>query len=394
MSATDTDPVEVFISYSHKDEALRKQLGTHLSVLKRQRVIDEWHDRCIGAGQEWAGAIDEHLNSAAVILLLVSPDFLASEYCYDREMTRALQRHNAGEARVIPVILRTSLWEGAPFARLQALPENGRAITSWTDRDKALTDVARGLDRAVQQIRAVQAAAERVGRPTQRLPLIWNVPSLRNPHFTDRKALLDELHQKLMRSPVALTAVRGMGGVGKTQLALEYAYRHAGEFDLVWWLRAEEPSTLLEGYAALAALLGLAQEGVRELAVRADAVCRELARRERWLLVFDNASHQEDVKGLIPRAGGGCVLITSRSRTWPFAVTLDVPTLDVPSSIEFLLARTGQGDEAAAKALAEELGHLPLALELAAASVAKTGLELATYVDVFRTSRRTVGALA
>ena len=107
MSASSAPPIEVFISYSHKDEALREKLGTHLSLLKRQGVIDEWHDRRIGAGQEWAGAIDEHLNSAAVILLLVSADFVASDYCYDLEMTRALERHDAGDARVIPVILRT-----------------------------------------------------------------------------------------------------------------------------------------------------------------------------------------------------------------------------------------------------------------------------------------------
>ena len=90
MSASPTPPIEVFISYSHKDEVLREQLGTHLSLLRRRGVIDAWHDRRIGAGQEWAGAIDEHLNSAAVILLLISPDFLASDYCYDLEMTRAL----------------------------------------------------------------------------------------------------------------------------------------------------------------------------------------------------------------------------------------------------------------------------------------------------------------
>ena len=147
-------PVELFISYSHKDERLREQLGTHLSLLKRQGVIDEWHDRCIGAGREWADAIDEHLNTAAVILLLVSADFLASRYCYELEMKRALERHDVGDARVIPVILRDVFWEGAPFARLQALPRNGRAVTLWADRDRAFTDVARGIHGAVQDIRA------------------------------------------------------------------------------------------------------------------------------------------------------------------------------------------------------------------------------------------------
>ena len=146
-------PIELFISYSHKDEPLREQLGTHLSLLKRQGVIDEWHDRRIGAGQEWAGAIDEHLNHAAVILLLVSADFLASDYCYDLEMTRALERHDADDARVIPVILRPVDWRGAPFAKLQALPKDGKPVTSWPDRDEAFTDIARGIRKAVEDLR-------------------------------------------------------------------------------------------------------------------------------------------------------------------------------------------------------------------------------------------------
>jgi hypothetical protein len=152
MSANPASPIEVFISYSHKDEALREQLGAHLALLKRERVIDEWHDRRIDAGQEWAGAIDEHLNSAAVVLLLVSANFVASDYCYDLEMTRALQRHDAGEARVIPVILREVDWRGAPFAKLKALRKDGKPVTSWSKRDKALADVARGIREAVEAL--------------------------------------------------------------------------------------------------------------------------------------------------------------------------------------------------------------------------------------------------
>jgi TIR domain len=152
MSASSAPPIEVFISYSHKDEALRDKLGTHLSLLKRQGIIDEWHDRRIGAGQEWAGVIDERLNSAAVILLLVSPDFLASDYCYDLEMKRALERHGAGDARVIPVILRHADLEGAPFAKLQALPKDAKPVKSWSDEDEAFADVARGIRKAVEAL--------------------------------------------------------------------------------------------------------------------------------------------------------------------------------------------------------------------------------------------------
>jgi hypothetical protein len=152
------EAVELFYSYSHKDERLRERLQTHLSLLKRQGILAEWHDRKIAAGSEWAGQIDEHLNTARVILLLISPDFLASDYCYDLEMTRALERHDAGEARVIPIILRPVDWQGAPFARLQALPKDARPVTQWPSQDAAFTNVAAGIRAVVETLRKTRSA--------------------------------------------------------------------------------------------------------------------------------------------------------------------------------------------------------------------------------------------
>ena len=153
-----TEAVEVFYSYSHKDERLRDKLQTHLSLLKRQGFIAEWHDRRIAASDEWAGQIDEHLSTAKIILLLISPDFLASDYCYDLEMTRALERHDAGEARVIPIILRSVDWREAPFAKLQALPKDGKPVTEWPNRDAAFTNVAAGIRAVVEALRKTGAA--------------------------------------------------------------------------------------------------------------------------------------------------------------------------------------------------------------------------------------------
>jgi hypothetical protein len=138
-------PVEVFYSYSHKDDDLRERLVTHLKLLQRQGVIKGWHDRLISAGTEWEGQIDHYLESAQIILLLISADFLASDYCYDKEMTRALARHEAGEARVIPIILKSVDWTGAPFSKLQALPRDGKAVTSWSNQDEAFTQIAQGI---------------------------------------------------------------------------------------------------------------------------------------------------------------------------------------------------------------------------------------------------------
>ncbi|MFK0207189.1 toll/interleukin-1 receptor domain-containing protein [Agrobacterium sp. NPDC090283] len=138
----------VFFSYSHIDEALRDQLEKQLAMLKRQGVIETWHDRRIGAGQDIHASIDDHINTDDIILLLVSADFIASDYCYDIEMQRAMERHERNEAIVIPVILRACDWHSAPFGKLNAVPRDGKPITQWTDIDEAMLQVAKAVREA------------------------------------------------------------------------------------------------------------------------------------------------------------------------------------------------------------------------------------------------------
>lgn len=149
---TPAHPLEVFFSYSHRDEKMRSRLEAHLSSLKRERLISEWHDRKIKPGTEWKGQIDAHLDSSRIVLLLISADFLASDYCYDVEMDRALARHDAGEARVIPIILRPCDWPWSRFGKLQALPRDGKPVSDWPTHDQAFNEVARGIRRVVEEL--------------------------------------------------------------------------------------------------------------------------------------------------------------------------------------------------------------------------------------------------
>src|SRR5437016_1404278 len=128
-------PLSVFISYSHQDEKLRERFLIHLTELKRQCLIEPWHDRCITAGGNWAGAIDENLNSAHIVILLVSADFLASDYCHDVEMKRALERSRTDETRVVPVILEPCDWQTSLFAGFEALPKEGKPVVDWPTED-------------------------------------------------------------------------------------------------------------------------------------------------------------------------------------------------------------------------------------------------------------------
>jgi hypothetical protein len=150
-------PVEVFCSYSHKDDQYRQELAAHLSSLARQQLISTWYDREIAPGTNWEDQIDERLNSAALILLLISPDFLASDYCYEKELRIAIKRHDAGDARVIPIILRPVDWNFAPLNKLQVLPTDGKPVSKWDDRDDAYEVIARSIRTTVEAMAGMMA---------------------------------------------------------------------------------------------------------------------------------------------------------------------------------------------------------------------------------------------
>lgn len=165
-------PVRLFISYSHKDQNLREALADHLASLQREGVIDVWHDRQISAGEDWAEAIDTNLEAAEIVLCLVSAGFLASPYCNGIELKRALERHAAGKARVIPVILKPADWSSTPLGGLQALPPEGKAVTKWTNRDEAFLSIAQGIRMVAKQL---NPPADPKPNPT-RLPEITPTP--------------------------------------------------------------------------------------------------------------------------------------------------------------------------------------------------------------------------
>jgi internalin A len=143
--------IRVFISYSHKDEFYKNQLETHLKILQRQNLISVWTDRRIIAGEDWGKEIDLNLESAHIILLLISADFITSDYCYDIEMTRAVERHNAKEADVIPIPIRKCNWGKAPFRAIQAATKNGKPIKSCKDKDEAWTYVSKEIEKACEK---------------------------------------------------------------------------------------------------------------------------------------------------------------------------------------------------------------------------------------------------
>jgi hypothetical protein len=216
------------------------------------------------------------------------------------------------------------------------------------------------------------------------LQRVWNIPA-RNPGFAGRDDLLEAVRKRLLAGDRAVVqALRGMGGVGKTQLAIEYAHRFAAAYDLAWWVNSEQGGLIGDQFAALGLALGCVQAGARIEVVRA-VVLAELRERSRWLLVFDNAANPPDVNWWLP-GGTGHVLITTRERGWTeIAAPVEVDVLARPESVAILQDRVTGLTEADADRLAVELGDLPLAIAQAAAFMAETDMTAAEYLGLLRT---------
>jgi len=152
MDATTTPGARIFVSYAHEDEELKDELDKHLKVLKRSAKVEVWSDRDISSGQEWNDAIVSELQQADIILLLVSVDFNASDFIWEEELSVAMQRHEQGTAKVVPVFLRECDWDDMPYAKINGLPRHAKPVTTYENRDAAYTEVAQGIEELVDKM--------------------------------------------------------------------------------------------------------------------------------------------------------------------------------------------------------------------------------------------------
>lgn len=175
--------IEIFCCYAHEDQPLLRKLLAHLMPLQRQGLITIWSDRDINAGSDWKQAINEHLLTAQIILLLMSPDFMASEYCYSKELAQALALHERGAARVIPIILRPIYWQNTPFGKLRALPTNGYPVTgrNWHTQDEAFVAVAQGIHEVVKLLITEPGASSWVSHQSDQFPALLYPPQQHMP---------------------------------------------------------------------------------------------------------------------------------------------------------------------------------------------------------------------
>jgi len=259
--------------------------------------------------------------------------------------------------------------------------------SSPADRDPRMhqeTDAGRdaynaGRDMTVIHIHGPQGEPVQAPGFTRR---VWCGVPARNPGFIGRTKLLEEVREHLLAGDrTVVQALHGMGGVGKTQLAIEYTHRFAEDYDLVWWIAAEQSALIAEQFAVLAAELGCALPAGDVGAVQR-AVVAELHGRDRWLLVFDNAEDPEDLARWLP-GGRGHMLITSRAHRWEeIAMPIQVDVLPRAESVAILQKRVTGMSAADADQLAEMLGDLPLAIAQAAGYMIDTGMRAGEYISL------------
>lgn len=393
-------PVEIFCSYAHEDEVWLRKLETHLILLKRQGLISLWHDRLIVPGTDWARTIDTYLETASVILLLVSADFFASDYCYGIEMKRALERQEVGEARIIPILVRQVDWIESPLAHLQALPSDAKPLAIWQDEDTALADITAGIRRVIVEVLPHLSASA----PRTALPKIWDIPYPRNPFFLGRESELAQMRLRLQAGQTtALSqpqAISGLGGIGKTQLALEYAYRYHQDYTAVLWARAESKEALISSYISLAALLQLPEREAKEQDIIVLAVKNWLQVHRNWLLILDNADELSLLPDFLSSSQEGHVLLTTRAAaTGRLARRMEIETLLPQQGALFLLRRAAliepfaelsqasEEERELAMHISQQFGGLPLALDQAGAYLEETGTDLTSYWQIYQQHR-------
>jgi tetratricopeptide (TPR) repeat protein len=386
------EPRDFFVSYTQADRAWAEWLAWELEAAGYTTVLQVWD---MPAGTAFVHAMDQAVQTSRHILLVLSPAYLRSQMA-EAEWRPGFKADPSGEGRrLLPVRVEDCEPEGLLADRVWIDLVGTDEATARARLREEIPRALRGPSRPTTPPRFPRAPkVAAVGRPRfpTALPPVWNVPFQRNPTFTGRQQELAALAAALRPGGTAAVTqvLQGGGGVGKTSLAVEYAYRQRGSFDAVWWVRAEQPATLVNDLTELAVTLGVAdpEEASQQLAVA--AVRRWLADHDRWLLVLDNAAAPEGPSGLraplgrlvdlLPQVVHGQVLVTSRDARWEHHATLTELQVFTPEeAVAFLLARSGSGEKGAAAEVAELLGFLPLALEQAGAYVRETQLSLGAY---------------
>ncbi len=346
---------DFFVSYNNADRAWAEWIAWQLEEAGYSVVIQAWDFR---PGSNFILEMQKAASEAEQTIAVLSPDYLTALYTQPEWAAAFVQDPTSEKGKLLPVRVRECEIKGLltaivyiDFFKIEEYQAK-RALIEGIKRGRAKPDKDPGFPGKPKR-----SVTEKPRYPGA-YPEVWNIPHHRNPNFTGREDVLRDLRAALESGQAAaLTqaqAIHGLGGIGKTQLALEYAYRYGSQYDVVWWIRSEESVTLASDYAALGIKLGLVDKEEKDQPRIAEAVKDWLRRNRNWLLIFDNAPDAAAVRAYIPTGMAGHTLITSRSPNWSgVAKPLSVKALPIDEAVDFVVKRTGAG-EPEAKQLARD----------------------------------------
>lgn len=381
---------QVFISYSHADAKWLKRLQVHLAPLERDSLVSRWDDTMIKPGQRWRDEIKKAIDGAKAAVLMVSADFLASEFIARHELPPLLAAAEYDGALILPVILSPCAFqETESLSQFQAINPLTKplAALSKAKQEGFLDAVARAI-RAALSPPPGSAAPAVAGSGA-----LYNVPP-RNSLFEGRQELLVALSEKLAADH--RVAFSGLGGIGKTEAIVEYAYRHRQQYRCTFWVSAGTRESLAAGFTKIAEFLDLPQKASREQNDAIAAALLWLNSHQGWLLILDGADDLSQLRSFLPAEDRGHVLITTRaSAIGKVATRLELEPLPVAESVEYLLRRARvierkqipadapAEEQSAAERIAAELGGIPLALDQASAFVEETACGMVGYLGLW-----------
>jgi len=385
---------QVFISYSHADTKWREELEKQLKPYLRAGSIKCWSDKQIVPGSKWFEEIESALDQTRVAVLLVTPNFFASDFIHENELGPLLKEAVRGGVRILWVPVRTSSYKKTALKDYKAVFDPGTPLAEMkkAERDKAWVRICEEIERAVNP--PSDQSPERISSASGPKRALLNIP-YRNPFFTGREAVLTELQETLVGQRCAVLS--GLGGVGKTQTVVEYAYRHSGEYAHAFWATADSREAVGSGYATIVSVLELPEARARDQTLAVEAMKCWLSSHENWLLVLDNADDLAMTREFIPSGNNGHVILTTRElATGAIGRRLDIEKMGTDEGAMLLLRRAmyipedasldaaAESDQATAKKIATQLDGLPLALDQAGAYIEETACGLSAYLDLYR----------
>jgi len=383
----DRPTFDFYISYAHKDQAWAEWIAWVLEEEGYSTILQAWD---FVAGSNFVMEMDRASREAARTIAVLSPEYMRSDFT-PSEWAAAFAKDPKGQGRkLLPVrvaecnvdgLLTQIVW--VDLVDCDAEEAQHRLATAATG-ERLKPSTRPGFPGAPER-----QVPTKPPYPTDGTRLV-NVPR-RNRNFTGRESALEALHTALAEKQEVILpqAVTGLGGVGKTQLAIEYACRYGDQYELIGWMRAEEEESLIVDLFSVARAMGLKLAAATPPEDMLGRLYRALAERNDWLLVFDNAGGPGTLRKYLPKIGSGHLIITSRNPNWrSLANPIDVNPFERHESIAFLLKRTGRTEDDGADAVAEALGDLPLALEQAGGYMEQTVMDFRRYATLFEKRHR------